>query len=101
METLCSIDRIAFMDNYIWVIEGIQFRELQSAKSEKMIFSELYFFNSRNTGNVSFVFNLMRKANGSTSTAIGVQIKSTNFSVDGRWSVMVEEVGYIRNDIRF
>ena len=48
----------------------------------------------------SFVFDSVRKSAGSFSAGIGIQIKESDVPVEGRWSVMVEEAGYIQNDIR-
>merc|ERR1712038_1283238 len=61
----------------------------------------MQYFNIPDVGRVSFVFDLRRKGSGSSSAGIGIKIKGTDVPVDGRWSVMIEEVGYSRNDIRF
>merc|ERR1712113_718889 len=89
------------MRKYIWIIDATQFNKLKTAKSSEMVFSKMQYFNIPDVGRVSFVFNLQRKGNGSSSAGIGIQIKGTDVPVDGRWSVIVEEVGYSRNDIRF
>merc|ERR1719242_287574 len=55
MRTLCSVDRIALMRKYIWIIQGKQFEEIQSAKSEKRIWSEIYHYALSDGKRVSFV----------------------------------------------
>merc|ERR550532_751465 len=55
MRTLCSVDRVALMRKYIWVIHGKQFEEIQSAKSSKQIESEMYHYTLSNGKRVSFV----------------------------------------------
>merc|ERR1719242_207077 len=61
MRTLCSVDRIALMRKYIWVIHGKQFEEIQSAKSSKWIKSEMYHYHLSNAMRVSFVIVFRRK----------------------------------------
>merc|ERR1719361_751281 len=75
MRTLCSVNRIALMRKYIWVIHGKQFEEIQSAKSEKRIDSEMHHLNLSDGKRVSFVLQLVRKSCGSSSTAIYIKIK--------------------------
>merc|ERR1719242_267128 len=89
MRTLCSVDRIALMRKYIWVIQGKQFEEIQSAKSSMKIESEMYHWKLSDGNRVSFVIRMYRKVGGSSSAGIGIWIKSTDVAVDGRWSVMV------------
>merc|ERR1712141_166812 len=48
MRTLCSVDRIALMRKYIWIIHGNQFEEIRNAKSTKEIESEMLHFNLSN-----------------------------------------------------
>merc|ERR1712083_578497 len=74
------------MEEYIWVIHDD---------------SEKYYFKSKEVGKVSFVFRMDRKSVGSTSAAVGIKIKETPVPIDGRWSVIIDEVGYNRNDMRF
>jgi len=100
MQTLCSVDGIALMEKFIWIIDGMQLNRLQSFKFEVPFYSNTHHFIMPDVGEVSFVFVLRRKSAGSTSVGIGIKIKKTAVPVDGRWSVMVEEVGYNRNDIR-
>merc|ERR1712045_376884 len=96
MQTLCNIDRIVLMEKYLWIIDGTQFNELKNAKFTKTIFSEMYHFHIPDAGRVSFVFAFDRKSGGRSSAGIGIQIKRTGLPVDGRWSVMIEEVGYCK-----
>merc|ERR1719361_2906004 len=60
MRTLCSVDRIALMRKYIWVIHGKQLEDIQSAKSEKMTWSEPYDYNLSNGNGVSFALRMDR-----------------------------------------
>ena len=84
MRTLCSVDRIALMRKYIWVIHGKQFQEIQSAKSSTGVESEMHHYTLSNGKRVSFVIVFRRKASGSSSTSIGIKIKETDVPVDGR-----------------
>jgi len=99
MRTLCSVDRIALMRKYIWVIQGKQFQEIQSAKSSKGIESKMHHYTLSNGKRVSFVIVFRRKDGGSSSTGIGIKIKRTDVAVNARWSVMVDEVGYTLNGV--
>merc|ERR1712176_992583 len=90
MRTLCSVDRIALMRKYIWVIHGKQFEEIQNAKSSIKIESEMHHWNLSDGERVSFIFDFTRKDGGSSSSGIGIRIKSSDVAVDARWSVMVE-----------
>merc|ERR1719361_3026075 len=60
MRTLCSVDRMALMRKYIWVIHGKQFEEIQSAKSTKITWSEPYDYNLSNGNGVSFALRMDR-----------------------------------------
>merc|ERR1719361_1084229 len=60
MRTLCSVNRIALMRKYIWVIHGKQFEEIQSAKSTKITWSEPYDYNLSNGNGVSFALRMDR-----------------------------------------
>ena len=101
MQTLCESKQLVVMEEYIWIIHDEKFDELQSAKGTKRIFSDKYYFKSEEVGKVSFVFEMKRKAEGSTSAAVGIKIKETAVSIGSRWSVIIDEVGYNRNDISF
>merc|ERR1719242_469113 len=82
MRTLCSVDGIAWMRKYIWIIQGKQFEEIQSAKSEKRIWSEIYHYALSDGKRVSFTFDFRRKGGGSSSTGIGIKIKRTDVAVN-------------------
>jgi len=101
MQTLCSVDDIALMMKYIWIIDGDQFNELKTAKTEKIIHSEMYYFNIPDMDRVSFVIEFRRKSGSYSSTGIGIEIRETDIHVEGRLSVMVEEVGYTKNGWTF
>ena len=99
MRTLCVTEDITVMEKYLWIIDDEQFRELKNKKST--IYSEVYYYNVPDAGKVSFALRLGRQSAGSSSIGIGIWIKETLFPVDGRWSLMIDEVQYTRNDIRF
>merc|ERR1719361_1371652 len=62
MGTLCSVDSIALMRKYIWVIHGKQFEEIRSGKSEIESESQVRQYTLSNGKRVSFVIVFKRKA---------------------------------------
>ena len=92
MMRLCQKERILVMKEYLWMINGAKFNELQNAKSTKRIFSEMHQYRVPNLGNISFVFMMIRKVNGSTNAGFGIMIEKTPFPVNGAMSVEIDEV---------
>merc|ERR1739842_72735 len=83
MQSLCSNDQITLMEEYIWIIHGDQFQELERAKGEYRIWSETYYYHLPNTKRVSFKFSMTRKSGNTKFAGFGVQIEGTPYSVDG------------------
>ena len=102
MRRLCDEDSIAVMEKYVWAIDDEQLNKLRNANTKTIIFSEEFCFVVPGTGTrMTFVLKFGCKFESSTLTAIGIDIKDIPFPLDGRWSVIVDEVEYARNDLRF
>ena len=100
MSSVCDVQQIVMMEEYIWLIYGEQLVELQTAKSKKTIVSERNYFKSRALEKVSFEL-LMARRPAASSAAFGILIRDTAVPIDGRWSVIIDEVGYKGNAIGF
>ena len=100
MQSLCSNEQIVVFEEFLWVIHGVQLNHLQSGESTKIV-SDTYYYNVPGLGKTSFVFIVKRKTSGSNSAAFAIQIKETNAPLDGRCSVMIDEVKWSLNDITF
>ena len=100
MSSVCDVQQIVMMEEYIWLIYGEQLVELQTAKSMRAIRSERNYFKSRALEKVSFECEMKRFPAGS-SASFGIVIKDTAVPIDGRWSVIIDEVAYNRNACRF
>ena len=103
LRSLCQKEQIEVMQEYLWMIENVQFNKLQSATSAMRIYSKMHQYHVADLGKqvVSLRFSIDRKSSGTTLAAFGVEIEQSPYPLDGRMSVEIDEVKWNFNDIRF
>merc|ERR1712079_664876 len=90
------------MQEYIWVIEGEQLKELQTGGIGKRIESNSSFYlRIPDHGKVPLTLYMLRKQAGSQYASIGFNWGWTSFALDGRWSIAVDELEYFKNNMQF
>ena len=92
MQSLCNAEDIVVMEEYIWVIDEKQVKELRDAKSAKNVFSERQYFKLSSTESVAFVFGLSSNVMGTDWVGTGIWIKEAPTALAGRASLIIDDL---------
>merc|ERR1711879_453160 len=91
MQSLCVPQQINFMQEYLWHIHGEQLEEL--AVGKRICSPDTFYLKIPHHAKVPLTLWIQKKP-VTKKVFIGFKWKWTPVSIDGRWSAMVDEVGY-------
>ena len=99
LSSLCGPEQIVLMTEVIWKMDGGLMEYFQDCTTEEPIVSEEYRFDGLVEGAVLFEFEIIRKTGGSDFVGFIITIVSTPCLVQGKMSVMIDEVKWCLNGV--
>ena len=106
MRSLFRKEDIVIMQEYVWVVEEEQVKELRDAKAKnrKSIYSDMQYFNLSSQQRVAFQYETYVNSSGTDWGGFGILVKETPVAVDSRMSFIVDELNVfyskVKNNLR-
>ena len=99
MKYLCRDQEIVLMKQYAFIIDEPKVKELQDAKDDEMICSDLQYFKLSPSESVSFMIGLGVNSGETDWCVPFFYIEETPTAVDGRISFIIDELGVYLNNL--